>query len=145
MRASLRPRDVNFVLCGMLCRVLMERLPEHVAIVYLSNPSLSREDILYAIADELSLTLPEHMRPSLNVTQSSVRRWRVWIKDYGDSGRLWSKFVQQLETLWIQRPVGKAHASQIAARPAQVRDEAAIARIVSANEDNRDRCRRGFC
>ena len=48
----------------MLCRVLMERLPKHVAIVYLSNPSLSRDDILYAIADELDLTLPENARPS---------------------------------------------------------------------------------
>jgi hypothetical protein len=37
----------------MLCRVLMERLPETVTIVYLANPSLSRDDILYAIADEL--------------------------------------------------------------------------------------------
>ena len=48
----------------MLCRVLMERLPKHVAIVYLCNPSLSRDDILYAIADELALTLPEDIRPS---------------------------------------------------------------------------------
>ena len=49
----------------MLCRVLMERLPRQVAIVYLSNPSLSREDILYALADELSLTLPENARASV--------------------------------------------------------------------------------
>ena len=49
----------------MLCRVLMERLPtERVAIVYLSNPSLSREDILYAIADELGLTMPDGIRSS---------------------------------------------------------------------------------
>jgi type II secretory pathway predicted ATPase ExeA/septal ring-binding cell division protein DamX len=33
----------------------MERLPSNVTIIYLSNPSLSREDILYAIADELNL------------------------------------------------------------------------------------------
>lgn len=48
----------------MLCRVLMERLPEHVSIVYLANPSLPREDILYAISDELKLDLPERARPS---------------------------------------------------------------------------------
>src|SRR3989442_411365 len=48
----------------MLCRVLMERLPDRVAIVYLSNPSLSRADILYAIADELSIRLPEQARAS---------------------------------------------------------------------------------
>ena len=48
----------------MLCRVLMERLPEHVTIIYLANPSLSRDDILYAIADELSLDVPENARSS---------------------------------------------------------------------------------
>ncbi len=46
----------------MLCRVLMERLPAQVAIVYLANPSLSRDDILYAIADELGLEFPAHTR-----------------------------------------------------------------------------------
>ncbi|TAJ22890.1 MAG: AAA family ATPase [Rugosibacter sp.] len=49
----------------MLCRVLMERLPEKVTIIYLANPSLAREDILYAIADELHLPLPDNARVSL--------------------------------------------------------------------------------
>ncbi|MFA4970200.1 MAG: AAA family ATPase [Sulfuritalea sp.] len=49
----------------MLCRVLMERLPDNVTIIYLANPSLSREDILYAIADELRLDVPENARSSL--------------------------------------------------------------------------------
>jgi MSHA biogenesis protein MshM len=49
----------------MLCRVLIERLPPEVAIVYLANPSLSRDDILYAIADELRIALPENARPSV--------------------------------------------------------------------------------
>ena len=42
----------------MMCRMLMERLPPHVVIVYLANPSLSRDDILYAIADELKISAP---------------------------------------------------------------------------------------
>lgn len=46
----------------MLCRVLMERLPENVVTIYLANPSLSREDILYALADELAIPLPDHGR-----------------------------------------------------------------------------------
>jgi type II secretory pathway predicted ATPase ExeA len=41
----------------MLCRVLMERLPENVETIYLANPSLSREEILYSIADDLNLDL----------------------------------------------------------------------------------------
>lgn len=40
---------------SMLCRVLMEKLPEYVDIVYLANPSLSKAEILYAIADELKI------------------------------------------------------------------------------------------
>ena len=43
----------------MLCRMLLEKLPEHVETVYLSTPSLSPEDILHAIADELGLDLIE--------------------------------------------------------------------------------------
>ncbi len=49
----------------MLCRVLMERLPETVTIIYLANPSLSRDDILYAIADELRLDVPDNARSSV--------------------------------------------------------------------------------
>ncbi len=48
----------------MLCRVLMERLPRSVTIIYLANPSLSRDDILFAIADELGLTIAENARTS---------------------------------------------------------------------------------
>ncbi len=43
----------------MLCRVLMERLPEQIEIVYLANPSLSRGEILHAIADDLDLDFPQ--------------------------------------------------------------------------------------
>jgi MSHA biogenesis protein MshM len=39
----------------MLCRVLMERLPKHVQTVYLAVPSLTRDEILDAIADDLGL------------------------------------------------------------------------------------------
>ncbi|MBV8467323.1 MAG: AAA family ATPase [Burkholderiales bacterium] len=43
----------------MLCRVLMERLPEQVDTVYLANPSMSREEILLTIAADLHLPLQE--------------------------------------------------------------------------------------
>jgi MSHA biogenesis protein MshM len=43
----------------MLCRMLLEKLPEQVETVYLANPSLSRDEILYAIADELGAPLPD--------------------------------------------------------------------------------------
>jgi type II secretory pathway predicted ATPase ExeA/septal ring-binding cell division protein DamX len=47
----------------MLCRVLMERLPATVETIYLANPSLSRDEILFAIGDELKLQL-EADRPT---------------------------------------------------------------------------------
>ncbi len=43
----------------MLCRMLLEKLPDNVETVYLANPSLSRNEILHAIAEELRAPLPE--------------------------------------------------------------------------------------
>ncbi len=39
----------------MLCRVLMERLPQQVQTILLANPALSRDEIIYAIAEELDI------------------------------------------------------------------------------------------
>ncbi len=39
----------------MLCRMLQIKLPDSVEIVYIANPSVSSEDILFVIAHELSL------------------------------------------------------------------------------------------
>jgi len=41
----------------MLCRMLLEKLPKHIETIYLANPSLSREEMLYAIADGLGLKI----------------------------------------------------------------------------------------
>ncbi|MEF8749835.1 MAG: AAA family ATPase [Candidatus Accumulibacter propinquus] len=43
----------------MLCRMLLEKLPDNVETVYLANPTLSRDEILLAIAAELRIPLPE--------------------------------------------------------------------------------------
>lgn len=68
----------------MLCRVLMERLPTNVTLIYLANPSLSREDILYAIADELHLDVPDNARTSvvLRALQNHL------IKAFGEGGQV---------------------------------------------------------
>ena len=39
----------------MLCRMLERRLPDHVDVIYLANPTLARADVPYAIAGELGL------------------------------------------------------------------------------------------
>lgn len=41
----------------MLCRMLIDRLGDSLDIVYLANPSYARDEILYAIADELHLDI----------------------------------------------------------------------------------------
>jgi len=43
----------------MLCRMLLEKLAPDFETVFLANPSLTREEILYAIASELKAPLPE--------------------------------------------------------------------------------------
>ncbi|MBV8658686.1 MAG: AAA family ATPase [Burkholderiales bacterium] len=49
----------------MLCRVLMEKLPAHVDIVYLANPSMSKEEILLTIAADLKISLEGDRPPAL--------------------------------------------------------------------------------
>src|SRR5262252_7891325 len=44
----------------MLCRVLMERLPESVEIIYLAVPSLTRDEMLAAIASDLNIEASGH-------------------------------------------------------------------------------------
>jgi type II secretory pathway predicted ATPase ExeA len=67
----------------MLCRVLMERLPQHVATIYLATASLAREEILHAIADELELRLsPERRSVALRELQEHL------IRLYGDGRRV---------------------------------------------------------
>lgn len=41
----------------MICRMLQLKLPQSVEIVYIGNPSISPEDILFVIAHELSLSV----------------------------------------------------------------------------------------
>lgn len=41
----------------MLSRVLLEQLPGHITSVYIANPSLSREDILLTLAEELGVAV----------------------------------------------------------------------------------------
>lgn len=41
----------------MLCRMLLDKLPTNIKAIYLANPSMSRDELLYAIADRLQLDL----------------------------------------------------------------------------------------
>ena len=56
----------------MLCRMLMERLPRDVETIYLATPSLARDEILHAIADDLKLELPERRTAALRELQEHL-------------------------------------------------------------------------
>ena len=67
----------------MLCRVLAERLPAHVDTILLANPSLGREEILYAIFDELDMDVGDERQPLLlRMLQEHL------IKLYGEGRRV---------------------------------------------------------
>ena len=66
----------------MLCRMLMERLPAEVETIYLATPSLARDEILHAIADDLELKLSERRSVALRELQEHL------IKLYGAARRV---------------------------------------------------------
>ncbi len=67
----------------MLCRMLIERLPENVESLYLSNPSLSRTEILGAIADELGIPA------DAKTTHSMIRTLQdALVQRYADGKRV---------------------------------------------------------
>ena len=67
----------------MLCRVLIERLPEQVETIYLATPSLGRDEILHAIADDLKLSFREaRVRVALRELQDRL------IELYGEGRRV---------------------------------------------------------
>lgn len=44
----------------MLCRMLQTQLPDDIETVYLANPSMAPDEVLYAVAFELQLKLPKN-------------------------------------------------------------------------------------
>ncbi|ACT49327.1 AAA family ATPase [Methylovorus glucosotrophus] len=44
----------------MLCRMLQTQLPDSIETVYLANPSMAPDEVLYAVAFELQLKLPKN-------------------------------------------------------------------------------------
>lgn len=76
----------------MLCRILEERLPKTVDIVYLANPSLSPHDILYAVAFELRLpvTVETERLKVMQLLQEHL------LKEHG-SGRSVVVFIEEAQ------------------------------------------------
>ena len=57
----------------MLCRMLLEKLPKNVVTIYLANPSLNRDELLFALADELGMPeRPERIHQLLRAIQKHL-------------------------------------------------------------------------
>jgi MSHA biogenesis protein MshM len=56
----------------MLCRMLIERLPSDVVTIYLATPSLARDEILQAIADDLDVKLSDRRTVALRELQEHL-------------------------------------------------------------------------
>src|SRR5688500_11554219 len=56
----------------MLCRMLIERLPSEVVTIYLATPSLARDEILQAIADDLDVKLSDRRTVALRELQEHL-------------------------------------------------------------------------
>ena len=54
---------------SMLCRMLIEQLPSSVVSIYLANPSLNRDEILHAIAEDIGLNFPPTTRVATVIRQ----------------------------------------------------------------------------
>ncbi len=65
----------------MLCRMLMEALPERIETIYIGNPSMEPDELLRAIAGELGLELPAEGRSGL------VRRLQQVLVEHFAAGR----------------------------------------------------------
>ncbi len=55
----------------LLCRMLQDRLPDTVDVVYLANPNLAPEEVISALAIELQISIA-HETPPLHVRQQLV-------------------------------------------------------------------------
>ena len=66
----------------LLCRMLVERFPANVETIYLANPTLTRDEIFHAIAEELRTPLPDSGAHQL------VRALQQRLIEIHDAGRL---------------------------------------------------------
>ncbi|MCH9704554.1 MAG: AAA family ATPase [Proteobacteria bacterium] len=56
----------------MLLRTLIEKLPDHIDIIYIANPSLSGSELLYNICEELGLQASKNRPDTVRMLQSHL-------------------------------------------------------------------------
>ena len=83
----------------MLCRVLLERLPANVVTIYLAIPSLSRDDLLFALAEELRLPVPAAARSAQIIRLLQEHLIQLYAKGHQVVVLIDEAHVMPLETL----------------------------------------------
>lgn len=81
----------------MLCRILEERLPRSVEIVYLANPRLTPHDIPYAIAFELRLPVDQETQRLL-----VMQHLQNYLLDQCAAGRRVVVFVEEAQGMALE-------------------------------------------
>jgi len=81
----------------MLCRMMELRLPESVELIYVANPSLSADDILYVIADELKLDLKDDASK-----QEVMRALQKWLIELHAANKQVVLFVEEAQGMPLQ-------------------------------------------
>ena len=92
----------------MLCRMLLDKLPTNIKAIYLANPSMSRDELLYAICDRLQLDL-EGKR--ISVILQTLQNHLEAMYERGERAVVLvdEAHAMPLETLEELRRVGTAH------------------------------------
>jgi hypothetical protein len=88
---------------------------------------------------------PVRARRVLHLSRHALARRIVRIDEHADHPGLGNQLPQQLEPLGIELNDEGADAREVGARPGQAGDQAVRDRIVTANEDDRDRRGCLFC
>jgi type II secretory pathway predicted ATPase ExeA len=101
----------------MLCRMLLEKLPGHVEAIYLANPSLTREEMLYAIADGLGLNIKDErvgiiMQSIQNKLEEKARAGKRVVVLVDEAHAMPTETLEELRLLYNLQ-VGNAKLMQI--------------------------------
>src|SRR5262249_52348523 len=98
-------------------------------------------DFAWGLGIQVQEVAPEFARRKLHVLLFNFDIRSFWIAQPGNGGRRRDQLVQQLQALWLQGSVSKAHAGDIAARPVEAGHDPACNGIAAGDEH--DRYRRG--
>jgi len=101
----------------MLCRMLLEKLPGNIEPIYLANPSLSREEMLYAIADGLGLNINGErvgiiMQSIQNILENKAREGKRIVVLVDEAHAMPQETLEELRLLYNLQ-VGNAKLLQI--------------------------------